>query len=449
MALLRPVLVTALLLAGVCRPALVSAGDETKANREALRVVQKQLRSPTPAQRVEAVERLRDLPALESVRLIVPSMLNDPAAEVRRAAYQTLLTWKDDGEVCGLLLKILDKGGRGKKPGIVPPAPLIGVLLASDSPDAERELGKFLDGYAAASQDGVVTLITVADDLGKQADRQALTSLRRMTTLKCFSSMFACRRAVIQAMTLVRLPGAVETLIGLLPKLDGEVRADVVRYLTAVSGQQYGVSGPAWLAWWKEHKDDFAFPTKADQQPANGAAVPGMPSYYGLTIQARRMVFVLDVSSSMNGPRLLAAKRELTTAIEGLPNDAAFNIIAFSSQVVAWQQRLVPATPATKQAARQFLYGLQANGRTAAYDALEAAFRLDVEAIYFLSDGEPTAGKIVAPAAILAAVGQTNRGRRISLYTIGIAPGLPGSPLDAFVRLLAEQNFGAYRRVDQ
>ena len=41
------------------------------------------------------------------------------------------------------------------------------------------------------------------------------------------------------------------------------------------------------------------------------------------------------------------------------------------------------------------------------------------------------------------------RNRRISIYSIGIAPGLPGSSLELFMKTLAEQNFGQFRRVDQ
>ena len=92
----------------------------------------------------------------------------------------------------------------------------------------------------------------------------------------------------------------------------------------------------------------------------------------------------------------------------------------------------MPATAATKQAAKTFVYLLRAGGRTAAYDALEAAFRFDTEAIYFLSDGEPNAGKVPRPNAILKAVHQINRTRRVSIYTIGIAPGNAGGPLDSF-----------------
>ena len=135
-------------------------------------------------------------------------------------------------------------------------------------------------------------------------------------------------------------------------------------------------------------------------------------------------------------------------AINALPADAAFSIVAFSSRVGIWQRKLMPATPAGKQKAAKFVYGLRAGGDTAAYDALEAAFGFDAEAVYFLSDGDPNAGKISKPDAIVATMVQANHMRRISVYTIGIAPGQPGSLLDNFMRSLAEENLGVYRRID-
>jgi len=151
----------------------------------------------------------------------------------------------------------------------------------------------------------------------------------------------------------------------------------------------------------------------------------------------------------MEGPRLQAAKDELNKAIEGLANDVSFSVLVYNNVVTAWQRTLMPATPSNKRLAAQFVYTRRGAGRTATYDALEAAFQFDAEAIYLLSDGEPNLGKIVAPADIIAAISQGNRSRRISVYTIGIAPGVPDGPFDSFLRTLAEQNFGVYRRVDQ
>ena len=168
-----------------------------------------------------------------------------------------------------------------------------------------------------------------------------------------------------------------------------------------------------------------------------------------MTIYARRVVFVIDISGSMEGPRLQAAKEELLGAIAGLPEQASFSIVAFSSHVWVWQSGLIPATPAAKETARAYVQGLRARGETAASDALDAAFRFDTEAVFFLTDGQPNAGKIRSPGGILAALTPANRGRRISVYTIGIAPGPPGGVFDTFLSRLAEENWGLYRRVER
>jgi hypothetical protein len=88
------------------------------------------------------------------------------------------------------------------------------------------------------------------------------------------------------------------------------------------------------------------------------------------------------------------------------------------------------------------------HSNTASYDAVETALSFDTEAIYFLSDGAPHGGKIAAPVDIVAAISAINRSRRVSIYTIGIGAGIPGGPLDLFLKTLAEQNFGLYRRID-
>jgi hypothetical protein len=235
----------------------------------------------------------------------------------------------------------------------------------------------------------------------------------------------------------------------LLPKLNGEVCGDVVRHLTRISGAHLGSNLNAWRDWWKEHKEGFEFPARDSEAPLDASAAPKSTSYYyGLSLAARRIVFVLDTSGSMEGPRLQAAKHELAKAIDGLDEEVSFSIVIFNNLVTVWQRGLMPAKPSIKRAAAQFIYARRAGGQTAAYDALQAAFQFDAEAVYFLSDGAPNVGKLVAPADIVAAVCRANRSRRISVYAIGIAPGPPGEPFDLFLRTLAEQNFGVYRRID-
>jgi Ca-activated chloride channel family protein len=164
---------------------------------------------------------------------------------------------------------------------------------------------------------------------------------------------------------------------------------------------------------------------------------------------AERLVFVLDTSGSMTGQRIMAAKRELIKAIGNLSERASFGIVVFNSSVSVWQKQLVPATQKAKHAAIAYVSSQGTAANTASYDALEAAFNFDTEAIYFLSDGAPHGGKIPAPVDIVAAITAINRVRRVSVYTIGIGVGFAGGPLDLFLKTLAEQNLGLYRRVDQ
>ncbi len=434
----------------VVAPATVSPAEGSKEGRSvAIKSVQMQLHSRQVAVRLEAVKRLQDFPATEAVKVLVPFALVDRADEVRRAAYHTLLRWKDDPEVCALLLKALDREAHEKKSGTLLTAPLIAVLLVSTLPKAEEGLNDFLETYLAKTKDGAAAVTAVADELGKQDDEQSLPSLQKLAKLKCFSSSFACRRATVQAMISIRRPESIDALLALLPSVDGEVAGDIVRHLTQVSGEQIGSDLQAWRGWWKKRREGFGFPPRGAKPPVVEAAAPGAASYYGLSLNARRIVFILDISGSMEGPRLQAAKQELIKAIEGLAKDVNFSVLVFNSVVVAWKKTLMPASPANKRLAAQFVYTLHGTGRTAAYDALESAFQFDAEAIYFLTDGEPNRGKIVAPDDIVAAIGQGNRSRRVSIYAIGIAPGPPDGPFDTFLRTLAEQNFGAYRRVDQ
>ena len=92
----------------------------------------------------------------------------------------------------------------------------------------------------------------------------------------------------------------------------------------------------------------------------------------------------------------------------------------------------------------------EARNNTASYDALEAAFELDPEAIYFLSDGAPRGGKIDAPGEIVSSLSGFNRVRRVSIHSIGIDTKSDTSvnPFARFMKALADANWGIYKAVD-
>ena len=215
--------------------------------------------------------------------------------------------------------------------------------------------------------------------------------------------------------------------------------------LAAISGKNHGVDADAWRAWWESEGGDVEFPPRAPFYPGPTVA-PGDAgnAYYEIPVYADRIVFVIDTSLSMEGERMETAKRELVSAIHTLDPLVAFTVISFSDAARAWQPQLIAAGDDAKRSAAAYVSALTAAGKTASFDALDAAFRYDAEAIFFLSDGEPTAGRMVNPAQIIRFVAEANKNRRLSLHTIGI---MPDNGLAQFLQVLATANNGAYRHV--
>ena len=110
---------------------------------------------------------------------------------------------------------------------------------------------------------------------------------------------------------------------------------------------------------------------------------------------------------------------------------------------------LMVASPQNKEQAAAFVQAQVLSLQTASYDALEAAFNFDTEAIYFLTDGAPYGGKIVRPDEIVEVITRLNRTRRVTINSIGIGVGAAGNVFDTFLKSLAARNYGDYKRVDQ
>ncbi len=119
------------------------------------------------------------------------------------------------------------------------------------------------------------------------------------------------------------------------------------------------------------------------------------------------VVFVLDTSGSMMGPKLEQAKKALRFCVEGLNDDDHFQILRFSTEVESVFHQLEPATQENRRRATSFIKDLRAAGGTAIDEALKAALALrgsqplaDSEkssrgrpfVVIFLTDGQPTIG---------------------------------------------------------
>jgi hypothetical protein len=413
---------------------------------EIKRQVSRQIGSRQPDQRAAGWALLAEHPGVEAARLVLERGWKDPDESVRQAAFDALAGFRGERAVGEHLAAALRRSTRGPRP----PEParwMAAVLLASDLEEVQARSAQLVDETLQAAPQAAVSILALAERALEDDDVGRARMLERLALSPAAAAQFALRRGAVRGLCQIRDKEAVAALVRLLPQLHGEVLADAADLLARVSGKALGSEAGAWRRWWQEHQAAFVYPRELPAVSERQLPAPG-GSYYGLPVFAQRLLFVIDVSGSMAGPRLQAAQRELAAAIERLDPQVEFGIVAYSSAVHPWQRRLVPATAAFKQQAVRWIEHLVAQSTTATMSALELALTYDVEAIYLLSDGAPTAGRLTEPGAIVAAIEAINRQRLVSIYTVGIGAGAAGDPFDQFLRELAERNLGAYRRVD-
>jgi len=150
--------------------------------------------------------------------------------------------------------------------------------------------------------------------------------------------------------------------------------------------------------------------------------------------------------------KLQKARKKLIPAIKGLPETTMFDVIVFENGVKIWRKKLVPATKANKLEAQAYIEALKAGGGTNIYDAVKAAFdlagdgakdstiALNVETIFLLSDGAPSAGPVTNPDGIRKDVKTWNPLQRVKIHSIGLGDDCD----EEFMRGIAEDNGGIY-----
>lgn len=436
--------------AGKAAKSVGKAADKEGIPRNVQRTILQRIKGKKSELRVEAVREVAEYESVDAAKLLVQTALASKFEEVRKAGYETLLEFRNNQEICEYLLEQVKKDVAKGVPKDTTCA-MLAVALASDLEPVQKEAGEALSKAAKQPKGGLLLLVTLADQLGGEADSTSLATLLKLTKQPLFDEEFAFRRSVIQALTQIREPEVVDALIDILGEAKGEIRADISRYLTEISGEQHEIDAKAWREWWEGAKEDFDFPPKgAKAVPARMMAGKTTSAYYGMPIYGQRVVFVIDASGSMRvGGRIEAAKRELINAVNGLPEGVSFNILAFHVNVTPWQRKLAVASPENKRLATAFVQSLGLGPATASYDALEAALDLDAESIYFLTDGAPRGGKVVHPVQIVDVLTRLNHTRRVTINSIGIGVGLEGGVFDEFLKTLSEQNYGDYRRVDE
>lgn len=172
-----------------------------------------------------------------------------------------------------------------------------------------------------------------------------------------------------------------------------------------------------------------------------GPLTPRM--FYGVRIFARNVIFVLDISGSMDIPQAIL---QLQNAYHSLKEGESFNIILYSDTAYKWNDNVQLANDDNKNRADKWLKMMRrGGGGTNMYEGLRLALetaREGKDTIYFLTDGIPNKGKIVDQNGLLQAVVNWNNNKSIVVNTIGIG----SHQAQAFLESLAAQNSGIYHK---
>ncbi|MCZ6602987.1 MAG: HEAT repeat domain-containing protein [Planctomycetota bacterium] len=282
---------------------------------------------------------------------------------------------------------------------------------------------------------------------------------------------------------------AIEPLIRLMVKLDrrmGIVWEQCQASLVKLTGQELDL-GVDFETWWIAHGDGV----KKEPEPRTPPdPVEGEPigrvekgkhdreaTFFGLKITCQKIVFIIDVSGSMQRKdpppaedqrtgtnrrpapepgeerrRILRAQKELKRTIRLLDPAVEFNIIAYSDEAIHWSRRgLRKATKDSKAKAIKFVGRFKADGTTWTDVALEEAYQSNGDAycFYLLSDGTPTHEGGEEPGDteaiienIYEMIPELDIFRRVRIHTLGFR-----GANEKFMRKLSEMTGGSYRDI--
>lgn len=461
--------------------------------------------------RVEAILTLDGNESAAVVSAMLP-LLKDKEPEIVEAAITVLSHFKErppiDALVVALeakkdesirigILRAMGQGGyTGTKDGLL-------VCLVDKSWDVRRRAIQALAaGKYEDTAEAILPLCADKETAVCCAALEALSALNSPLVVEpgiaaLTNEAWQVRVSAIEALGHVRNRDSIGPLIDAMEREEGRLIADIGNALANITGRNFGQRTELWRNFWNTYSERFEIPTDEalkklrEKQKAvkDSYKPPGTVTYHGIDSPSRSIVFVIDVSGSMEAEviererfkdgdypsfkRIDIVKTELARTIENLEEYVDFNIYAFATGVKSWKKKLVKANVVSKKSAIDWIKRLEAiggaskedlasaglggsanleAGKTNTYAALMTALGIDpdkkaknnkytvkLDTIFFLSDGRPSHGKFVVPEDILREVRAANELRKVVLHTIAI-----GQFTKTFMQSLAEQNGGVF-----
>ena len=238
-----------------------------------------------------------------------------------------------------------------------------------------------------------------------------------------------------------------DVLMKLVGDPRGRVAATAAHALRLLTQKDFGRDAEVWGAWWTQNRAKWTAP-KGDLSDPRTSDGPGTRArFMGVEVEGEGTAFVLDASASMNEPasgggtRADLVRGELTATLAALPDGHRVNVVYFADGVRTAFERALPLSSSTRTTLAKFLRGQSPEGETNFYAGVSRALADDgVDAICVLSDGAPTRGEVCSSSRVRELVERTNRLRRVTIHTVGIASGTADDR--DFLRGLADDNGG-------
>jgi hypothetical protein len=472
-----------------------------------------------PVERVEAVLALEGIDLPDVVDALA-EVVEDDDLEVRRAAVRVLAGLRSPASIASLEGAFAKAKRDSRAIGLLQVFARNGVAFTPES-DAQERFEECLDdrdwelrvhavrALPGACPDRAAEFLELArgdeelavrcaalDAFGVLADEAAVDAALASLQAEAWQER-ACAVAILGA---VRRQRSIGPLVERIQIEEGRLVSDMATALESLTGRAFGTRVRLWADFWLRVKDRYVMPTdqlleamresERRDAAAYGAVDEGL-RYHGIDTPSTRILFVVDVSGSMDNmvldrerfdaeglrswKRIDVVRRELQRAVEGLGENVEFNILAFARDLFPWRKSPVAANALQKRAAMEWLDELKTvggdedkqlaeaglvsaadldAGRTNSHAALMYAlgaieedgdpvdaedYRLAVDTIFFLSDGVPSVGRYLEPTEILREVGEANRTRKVVIHALAL-----GQFRRDFMERLARENGGNF-----
>jgi hypothetical protein len=462
------------------------------------------------ATRVEAIYSLEGAETVGVVRVLVPILADedkevvDAAVEVLAgfaerepidAVFSILAEEKKEPVRLGLLRAIAQGGYRAESEALI-------ECLGDRSWRVRFRAVQALE--AREQRAAIPTIVELTRDKEpavRCASIDALSGLRDaqvvdIAIVALDDDVWQVRSSAAAALLAVRAKRSIGPLIARMEVEQGRLLQEYARALEEITAKYFGMRTQMWRDWWTGIEQRFEIPT--DEQLAKAKAKraenqaryspPGSTNYHGIETPSRSVLFIIDVSGSMENTvvekerfedgdypsmsRIDIVKTELQRTVEGLESYVKFNILAFATEVKSWKKKLVGCNVLNRKSAIDWVGRREAIGGSSKEDlaragltgaanleagktntyavlmkalgvagrgARDRAYDVAVDTIFFLSDGRPTTGELVDPDDILAEVRAANELRKVVIHTIAL-----GEFQKEFMRTLARENGGVF-----